>query len=113
LADRYNRWFSYVFTYAGDNHALLGFFNAIELVMETGFAITAFLTLFLNLILPEEVEDEETPELTANAVDEEHDEAEWDRIRRPSQMPRQSSDETADIPKKADEASTEKGELAV
>jgi hypothetical protein len=113
LADQNNRWFSYVFTYSGDNHALLGFFNAIELVMETGFAITAFLTLFLNLVLPEEIEDEETPELTANAVDEENDEAQWERIRRPSQIPRHSSDDTADVPKKADPESSEKGELAV
>lgn len=72
---------SYVFTYAGDNHALLGFFNAIELVMETGFAVTAFLSLILNLILPEEIEDEETPELTANTADDEDDKEEWQRIR--------------------------------
>lgn len=32
--------------------------NAIELVMETGFAVTAFLALFLNLFLPEEIEDD-------------------------------------------------------
>jgi uric acid-xanthine permease len=32
--------------------------NAISLVMETGFAVTAFLALFLNLFLPEEIEDE-------------------------------------------------------
>ncbi|KAF2098784.1 Xanthine/uracil permease [Rhizodiscina lignyota] len=73
-------WFSYVFTYSGNNHALLGFFNAIVLVMETGFAITAFLALILNLILPEEIEDEETPELTANDVDAEKDQEEWNRI---------------------------------
>lgn len=29
-------WFSYVFTYTGDNHAKQGFFNAIVLVLETG-----------------------------------------------------------------------------
>jgi xanthine/uracil permease len=107
-------WFSYVFTYSGDNHALIGFFNAIELVMETGFALTAFLTLFLNLVLPEEVEDEETPELTANVIDEENDEAQWERIRRPSQMPRQSSDETNELPKKEDgPAEPEKDETIV
>ncbi|QDS69541.1 hypothetical protein FKW77_007723 [Venturia effusa] len=78
-------WFSYVFTYEGDNHALEGFFNAIELVMETGFACAAFLALILNLILPEEIEDEETPELTANEVDTPADQAEWNRIRRKSQ----------------------------
>lgn len=32
--------------------------NAISLVMETGFAVTAFLALFLNLFIPEEVDDE-------------------------------------------------------
>jgi len=54
--------------------------------METGFAITAFLALILNLILPEEIEDEETPELTADTVEEEKDEAEWNRIRRSSEV---------------------------
>ena len=31
-------WFSFVFTYKGGNQAKQGFFNAIVLVMETGFA---------------------------------------------------------------------------
>lgn len=75
-----------MFTYTGDNHALSGFYNAIVLVMETGFAITAFLSLFLNLILPEEIEDEETPELTANEVDEPQDQEEWTRIRKGSKV---------------------------
>lgn len=73
-------WFSYVFTYTGDNHALLGFYNAIVLVMETGFALVAFVTLVLNLVLPEEIEDEETPEITAEE-DEVADGAEWERGR--------------------------------
>jgi uric acid-xanthine permease len=75
-------WFSYVFTYSGPNHALLGFFNAITLVMEQSFAVTAFLALILNLILPEEIEDEETPELTANSADDQDDREEWERINR-------------------------------
>jgi len=75
-------WFSYVFTYKGPNTALLGFYNAIVLVMETGFALTAFLTLILNLILPEEIEDAETPEITANNIEEPADDAEWNRIRK-------------------------------
>jgi uracil-xanthine permease len=62
-------WFDYVFTYSGPNRALLGFYNAIVLILETGFAIVAFVNLALNLLLPEEIEDEETPELTANEVD--------------------------------------------
>jgi NCS2 family nucleobase:cation symporter-2 len=65
--------FSHVFSYSGDNRALLGFFNAIELVMETGFAVTAFVSLFLNLILPEEEDDCDIPELTANDADAEAD----------------------------------------
>lgn len=73
-------WFAHVFTYAGPNHALLGFYNAIELVLETGFAVTAFVTLVLNLVLPEELEDEaELPELTAANPDEEAD-GETDRV---------------------------------
>jgi hypothetical protein len=76
-------WFSYVFTYSGDNHALEGFFNAIELVMETGFAVTAFLALILNLMLAEEIEDEAV-DITANTIDEQADQQEWERIRRPS-----------------------------
>ncbi|CAK4024303.1 Purine permease [Lecanosticta acicola] len=80
-------WFSYVFTYAGDNRALLGFMNAIELVMETGFAVTAFVSLLLNLILPEEVEDEETPELLANNADDADDQEEWAKIRNQSHAP--------------------------
>lgn len=75
-------WFDFVFTYNGPNRSLLGFYNAIELVMETGFAIVALVTLVLNLVLPEEIEDEETPELTANEVDEGKDQEEWERIRR-------------------------------
>lgn len=78
-------WFAYVFTYEGNNTALIGFFNAIELVMETGFAVTAFLTLILNLILPEELDDE-VVDLTANHVEDAQDEKEWERIRRPSQI---------------------------
>jgi hypothetical protein len=72
-------WFTYVFTYAGDNHSLEGFLAAIELVMETGFAVTAFLALILNLILPEEVDDEE-PEITADHTEDMHDSEEWARI---------------------------------
>ena len=48
--------------------------------METGFAVTAFLSLILNLILPEEEADEETPELTANELDDAADAEEWNRI---------------------------------
>lgn len=66
-----------MFTYSGDNHALLGFYNAISLVMETGFAVAAFLSLALNLLLPEEDEDEDIPELTADTADNQDDLEEW------------------------------------
>ncbi|KAI4204775.1 MAG: hypothetical protein LQ350_000841 [Teloschistes chrysophthalmus] len=76
-------WFAYVFTYSGDNRAKQGFFNAIVLVCETGFALTAFVAIFLNLVLQEEVEDEVLGTVaTANLVDEEADREEWKRIER-------------------------------
>ncbi|EON68265.1 purine permease [Coniosporium apollinis CBS 100218] len=90
-------WFSYAFTYEGDNRALLGFFNAIELVMETGFAVTAFLTLILNLVLEEEVADEETPELTANDVDNPKDREEWDRIKGKEDLEHRASSSEGEI----------------
>ncbi|BFZ59123.1 hypothetical protein YB2330_000125 [Saitoella coloradoensis] len=51
-------YFSYVFTYEGSNHALRGFYDAIELVMGTGFAVAALISIFLNLVLPAEMEEE-------------------------------------------------------
>lgn len=53
--------------------------------METGFAVTAFLALLLNLVIPEE-DDDEVVDITANNEDASDDEKEWERIRRPSQM---------------------------
>ena len=50
-------YFEHVFTYAGDNKSLQGFLDAINLVMETGFAVTAFVATLLNLTLPYELED--------------------------------------------------------
>ncbi|CCH42123.1 Purine permease [Wickerhamomyces ciferrii] len=53
-------WFSNVFTYSGDNKALQGFLNAIVLVLETGYALTGFVGVILNLFISEEPEPEET-----------------------------------------------------
>ncbi|KAI1174830.1 purine permease [Nemania sp. FL0916] len=50
-------YFNLVFTYSGDNRSLRGFLDAIELVLETGFAVTALVTIILNLCLPEEIEE--------------------------------------------------------
>ncbi|PGG97130.1 purine permease [Blastomyces parvus] len=51
-------WFSFVFTYKGDNKAKQGLLDAVELVMTTGFAIAGFIALLLNLLLKEEDGDE-------------------------------------------------------
>ncbi|KKK24998.1 hypothetical protein P175DRAFT_0466174 [Aspergillus ochraceoroseus IBT 24754] len=51
-------WFSYFFTYSGDNHALEGLLQAVELVMANGFAVTGFLGLILNLLLPDDPDDD-------------------------------------------------------
>ncbi|KAK0611291.1 permease family-domain-containing protein [Immersiella caudata] len=50
-------YFDHVFTYSGDNKGLQGFLDAISLIMETGFAVTAFVATILNLTLPYELED--------------------------------------------------------
>jgi len=51
-------WFENVFTYDGDNQALLGLLNAIVLIMETGFAVTAFICMALNALLPDEMDED-------------------------------------------------------
>jgi NCS2 family nucleobase:cation symporter-2 len=71
-------WFSFFFTYTGGG-AKGGLLDAVELVLETGFTVTAFVALFLNLILPEEIEDG-APTITADTVDVEADPAEWQQI---------------------------------
>ncbi|KAI1089231.1 Xanthine/uracil permease [Rostrohypoxylon terebratum] len=50
-------YFSNVFSYTGDNKSLQGFLDAIVLVMETGFTVTAFICVVLNLTLEEEIEE--------------------------------------------------------
>jgi xanthine/uracil permease len=61
-------WFSYVFTYTGNNHSLRGLLDAIELVMETGFAITALVAIILNLSLPDEIEDADVVEEEISSI---------------------------------------------
>lgn len=94
-------WFNYVFTYEGDNHAKQGFFNAIVLVCETGFALTAFVSIFLNLVLQEEVEDEVVEgKQTANVADDEADREEWRRIERRSGDVEKGSGDSGEIEEK-------------
>ncbi|KAI0975195.1 permease family-domain-containing protein [Xylaria arbuscula] len=50
-------YFDKVFTYQGDNRNLRGFLDAIEIFLETGFAVTALITIVLNLTLAEEIEE--------------------------------------------------------
>ena len=50
-------WWAYVFTYSGDNHSLEGLLNAVNLVMENGFAVCAILGVILNLVIPDEPDD--------------------------------------------------------
>ncbi|KAI5857419.1 Xanthine/uracil permease [Durotheca rogersii] len=50
-------YFSNVFSYSGDNRNLQGFLDAIVLIMETGFTVTAFICMVLNLTLEEEMEE--------------------------------------------------------
>lgn len=57
-------YFSHIFTYNGDNKSLKGFYDAIVLVMQTGFAVTAAMCMILNLTLPEELEEDITAEET-------------------------------------------------
>ncbi|KAK3346666.1 permease family-domain-containing protein [Lasiosphaeria hispida] len=58
-------YFEHVFTYKGDNKSLQGFLDAIGLVMETGFAVTAMVAMILSLTLPLEIEDTITVAPTA------------------------------------------------
>lgn len=50
-------WFSSVFTYSGPNKSLLGFYDAISLVMGSGFAIAGLAGVVLNLLLPQVDDD--------------------------------------------------------
>lgn len=62
-------WFAYVFAHDVENHSLRGFLDAIELLMETGFAITALVSMLLNLALAEEFEDTAVEEVTTLSIE--------------------------------------------
>lgn len=64
-------YFANVFTYHGSNRSLRGFYDAIVLVMQTGFAVTAAVCMIMNLTLPEELE-EETAAVEADESELEH-----------------------------------------
>ncbi|TPX37696.1 hypothetical protein SmJEL517_g00737 [Synchytrium microbalum] len=62
-------WFSYFFTYAGDNQALAGFLASIVIIVENGFVIASLIALVLNQLLPSDAEiygDEEAAPLVVD-----------------------------------------------
>ncbi|CAK7563874.1 MAG: hypothetical protein SEPTF4163_001754 [Sporothrix epigloea] len=62
-------WFSHVFTYSGSNKSLTSFLDAIVLVLETGFAVTTFVCMILNLMLPEEIDDIDEANVSADMAE--------------------------------------------
>ncbi|KAK7965988.1 purine permease [Apiospora aurea] len=50
-------WFSQMLTYDGDNVALAGFEQGINLIVETPFIIAAVIGVFLNLVLPQDASE--------------------------------------------------------
>jgi xanthine/uracil permease len=51
-------WFNYIFTYEGDNAGLKGLIEAVILIVEEPYLISALLAVFLNATLPAEFEEE-------------------------------------------------------
>lgn len=47
-------WFSQMLTYDGDNVALAGSEQGINLIVETPFIVAAVIGVFLNLVLPQD-----------------------------------------------------------
>lgn len=52
-------WFNYIFTYEGDNVGLRGFLDAIVLIVEEPYLISALLAVLLNATLADEYEEPE------------------------------------------------------
>lgn len=61
-------WFDNVFTYDGGNEGLKGFFQAITLVMNSGYAIAGFLGVIINLLIPQLSDEEEATVEEVNEV---------------------------------------------
>ncbi|CCH45245.1 Uric acid-xanthine permease [Wickerhamomyces ciferrii] len=55
-------WFENVFTYSGNNHALIGFLDAITVIMESSYALGGIIATILNLFLPQVLDFEEEEE---------------------------------------------------
>lgn len=48
-------WFSYIFTYKGDNKGISGLIQAVELIVEEPYLVSAILGSFLNAVIPDEM----------------------------------------------------------
>ncbi|RUS15460.1 NCS2 family nucleobase:cation symporter-2 [Endogone sp. FLAS-F59071] len=70
-------WFSYVFSYNGGNQTIQGLIDSLEVIVSTGFCISAIITIFLNLILPK---DEDTEELAQELAQQELDTPELSEV---------------------------------
>ncbi|SCU98199.1 LADA_0H11276g1_1 [Lachancea dasiensis] len=51
-------WFDTFFHYSGDNQSLQGLLNAIILIMESGFAVAGIVAMILNLIIPQQLDED-------------------------------------------------------
>lgn len=51
-------WFSHIFTYKGDNTGLKGLIQAVIMIVEEPYLISALLGVLLNACLPDEIPDE-------------------------------------------------------
>ena len=51
-------WFSYFFTYSGNNKGLSGLIQAIVLIVEESYLIAGLIAVTLNAVLPEEKEED-------------------------------------------------------
>lgn len=60
-----SEWFNTFFGYKGDKKGVIGIINAVVLVMETGFAVTGFIGVILNLIIPQEPDEPDGDELVS------------------------------------------------
>lgn len=53
-------WFSYIFTYKGNNVGLNGLIQAVVLIVEECYLIAGLVAVVLNATLPDEPEEEKT-----------------------------------------------------
>ena len=97
-------WFSYVFTYSGGNKGLIGLINAVELIMSTGFVVTGFIALILNLFLVEEIEDEGA--IMTEDMSEDTDD-QWEKVRRLRRSDQEQATELVSLPDNVDKQRSE------